>query len=227
MYHRARSQLKSWLVSDGVRATPRRWLVFAVGITLLGSGVATSVVAGLGVGSWQVFETGLVAATGAPLGTIIVIESLVAVVLARLWLGQPPGIGTVIVALGVGPIVGWLVGVLPEPSGLTSAMGQFAVGTLAIGVGVGFYVAAELGPSAQDSLFVGLYRKYPIRVGAARFLLDGTLVAAGWFLGGQVGVGTVIVTLAMPPLVEWSLRTGQRLAGTAPTADPVPDEIAC
>ena len=196
--------------------TPRRWLVFLLGVTLLGSGVALSITAGVGVGSWQVLETGLVASTGMAFGLVVILESLVALTLAWVWLRQPPGIATVIIAFGLGPLVGVLLEVIPTPTGLPLGVAQFALGTLCIGVGVGFYVAAELGPSAQDALFVGLYRHYPIRPGTARFLLDGSLVVGGWALGGQLGIGTLVVTLGLPLVVEPALRVGHRLADTRP-----------
>ena len=201
--------------------TPRRWLVFLLGVTLLGSGVALSITAGVGVGSWQVLETGLVEATGWSFGVVVIVESLVAIALAWVWLRQPPGIATFIIAFGLGPLVGMLLEVLPEPSSTALGVGQFALGTLLIGVGVGFYVAAELGPSAQDALFVGLYRRYPIRPGVARFGLDATLVLLGFALGGQLGIGTLVVTVGLPVVVEPALRVGHRMARTTPVGTEV------
>lgn len=196
--------------------TPRRWAVFLVGITMLGAGVALSVAANVGVGSWQVLETGLVVSTGASFSVIVVTESLVALALAWAWLRQPPGIGTFVIALGLGPVIGVVLQVLPVPASLPVAVAQFVLGTLLIGFGVGFYVTAGLGPSAQDALFVGLYRRYPMRPRTARFLLDGTLVLLGFALGGQLGVGTLVVMFGLPLVVEPALRIGHRLAGTEP-----------
>lgn len=201
--------------------TPRRWLVFLLGVVLLGSGVAFSITADVGVGSWQVLETGLVEFTGLPFGVVVIAESLVALALAWVWLRQPPGIATVIIAFGLGPLVGVMLEVLPAPASTPLGIGQFALGTVLIGTGVGFYVAAELGPSAQDALFVGLYRRYPIRPGTARFALDATLVVLGFALGGQLGIGTVVVTFGLPFVVEPALTVGHRMAGTRPVADEV------
>lgn len=194
--------------------TPRRWAVFAVGITLLALGVATSILAGLGVASWQVFETGLVSFTGAPFGVVVVIESLVALALAWAWLRQPPGVATLIIALVVGPMIGWMLGALPAPATLPWRIAWLVGGGLSVSVGVGLYVAAEVGPSAQDCLFVGLYRRYRMRPATARFAIDASLVTLGWMLGGQVGIGTIAVTFLAPPIVERTLFAGRRLAGT-------------
>lgn len=193
----------------------RQWATFAAGISLLALGVALSVVAGLGPGSWQVLETGIVEVTGARLGPVIVAESIVVLVLAWALLAQPPSRGTLVTTLVVGPLIGLAVERIPSPSALWLASAVLAVATLAIGIGLGLYVASEVGASPQDSLFVGLYRTLPLRPGVARAVLDGSLVVGGWLLGGQVGVGTVVVLVGVPFLVEPALRGGRRLAGLA------------
>lgn len=192
----------------------RRWLVLALGALTLMTGVAASINAGIGTGSWQALETGLVATTGLGLGWVVVLESLVALAVAWLLLDQPPGPATVLIALAGGPVIQAMTGVLPMAEGWPGGLAMLVVGSLAIGVGVGLYVPAELGPTAQDSLFVGLYRKLGWRPGVAKFLSDAALVVVGWILGGQVGVGTVIVTLLVPPVVDVVLPRGHRLAGT-------------
>ena len=205
------------------RATvARRWLTFLLGAVTLTGGVALSIAAGLGVGSWQVFETGLVAVTGAPLGAVLVTESLVVLVVAWVWLRQAPGPATVILALAGGPIIGWGVDHLPASPSLPVAVVEFVAGTALIALGVGLYVAPRLGATAQDSLFVGLYRTYGWRVSTARYVTDIGLVVTGWLLGGQVGPGTLVLTLAVAPVVGMTLRAGERLAGTdVPPPEPV------
>lgn len=191
----------------------RRWTVFVIGILVLGSGVVLTILAGIGVGSWQILETGLAQTTGASLGLVIFVESVVAVVLAWLLFRQPPGIGTLIIVVTIGPLIGVMVDVLPSPTTWFTSVLMLAVGIAFIGVGIGLYVPTEIGASAQDLLFVGLYRRFDMRPGVARFIVDATLVTVGWLLGGQLGVGTVILTVLLPPIVDWSLGLGRRLMG--------------
>ncbi|MBY5162686.1 YczE/YyaS/YitT family protein [Salsipaludibacter albus] len=195
-------------------ALARRWAVLSVGITFLVTGVAASINAGIGVASWQVFETGLAAVTGAPLGWVLLVESVAVLLLAWLALGIRPGPATVLLALAGGPAIDLLTDLIPHPTGFGPALAMLVVSSTMIGVGIGLYVPAELGPSAQDSLFVGLYRRLGIRPGVAKFTTDVVLVVAGWLLGGQVGVGTVVVTVLIPPLIELVMPWGHRLAGT-------------
>lgn len=184
-----------------------------VGAVCLIAGIGLSITADLGVGSWQVLETGLVEATGASYGLVVIVESTVAIALAWFWLGQRPWIATVLFAFG-GVGIGAVLAALVTPEALGIRLVFLAVGMVLISVGVAFYLASDLGASAQDSLFVGLYRKYAIRPGVARFALDGSVVALGALLGGQLGAGTIVVTLVVPVLIEPALRIGHRLADT-------------
>jgi uncharacterized protein len=200
-------------ITPPVVGTPRRWGVFAAGVGCLITGIALSVTADLGVGSWQVLETGLVETTGASYGVVVLGESIVALTLAWLWLGQRPWFATVLLAFG-GIGIGALLAVLSTPDAMVGRMLLLSAGMVLIAVGVAFYLASDLGASAQDALFVGFYRKYAVRPGVVRFGLDGSLVVTGALLGGQLGAGTVAVTLVVPALIEPALRTGHRLAAT-------------
>lgn len=193
--------------------TPRRWAVFVLGATLLISGIGLSITADLGVGSWQVLETGLVEATGLSYGMVVVLEATVAVALAWVWLGQRPWIATLVFAFG-GVGIGAILAVLDTPDAMWARILLLAVGMTLLAVGVAFYLASDLGASAQDALFVGVYKKYAIRPGVVRFALDGSLVVVGALLGGQFGAGTIAVTIVVPLLVEPALRVGHRLAAT-------------
>lgn len=187
--------------------------MFVVGVACLIGGIGLSITADLGVGSWQVLETGLVETTGASYGVVVIVEAVVALALAWIWLGQRPWIATVLFAFG-GVGIGAILDVLVTPGAIGARILFLAVGMTMIAVGVAFYLASDLGASAQDALFVGLYRKYEVRPGVVRFALDGSLVAMGALLGGQFGAGTIAVTIVVPLLIEPALRVGHRLAAT-------------
>ncbi len=207
--------------------TARRWAVFVVGVCCLLTGISLSITADLGVGSWQVFETGLVEATGAGFGVVVFVEAAVALTLAWVWLGERPWIATAVLA-GGGVGIGLLLEVLSTPDGLVARGLLLAAGIALLAVGVAFYLASDLGASAQDALFVGFYRKYRVRPALVRLVMDVSLVAAGFALGGQLGAGTLAVTVALPAFIEPALRVGHRLAATPPpaalpTAHPEPE----
>ena len=194
--------------------------MFAIGVACLLTGISLAITAELGVGSWQVFETGLVEATGLSFGVVVLGEALAALALAWFWLGERPWIATLVLAFG-GVVIGALLAVLSTPDLLAARIALLGIGASLIAVGVAFYLAADLGPSAQDALFVGIYRRYEVRPAVVRFALDGSLVIGGFLLGGQLGAGTVAMTVLVPALIEPALRVGHRLADT-----PMPAALA-
>lgn len=100
----------------------RRWMVLACGIGALLPGVAMTIAADVGLGSWQVFEVALADLTGLALGAVIVIESVVALTIAWWCLGQKPGPGTFVLGLLGGPIIQWTLTRLPTPDTLSGSM---------------------------------------------------------------------------------------------------------
>jgi uncharacterized membrane protein YczE len=78
------------------------------------------------------------------------------------------------------------------------------VGILFVGIGSGFYIGVHLGPGPRDGLMTGIARRGPsIRV--ARTAVEGSALLAGWLLGGTVGLGTVLFSLTIGPLVQFFL----------------------
>lgn len=199
---------------------PRALATLLLGIGLLTFGIALLLRAELGVGSWQVFETGLMAVTGASFGVVAVTESLVVLAIAWWWLDERPWIATVLLALGGIP-VNIMLGLIETPATVAGQSGMLVAGTVIITVGLGCYLGADLGASAQDSLFVGFYRRYGVRPAIVRWGLDLSLVLVGFLLGGDVGLGTILITIGVAALVEPAMRLGHRLSGA-----PLPAALA-
>jgi hypothetical protein len=70
------------------------------------------------------------------------------------------------------------------------------------GVATAAYIGARLGPGPRDGLMTGLVRRTGRSVRLVRTSIEVTVLAAGWLLGGTVGVGTVVYALGIGPLVH-------------------------
>ena len=65
----------------------------------------------------------------------------------------------------------------------------------------GLYIGARLGPGPRDGLMTGLAaRGHSLRL--MRTLIEVSVVAVGFLLGGSLGIGTVVYALAIGPLVQ-------------------------
>jgi uncharacterized membrane protein YczE len=133
------------------------------------------------------------------------------VLLAWIPLRERPGLGTVSNVLGVGLAVDAVLRVLPAPEALGVRIAFLVAGIAGTAIGTGLYVGAGLGPGPRDGLMTGLARRgHSVR--AVRTALELGALAAGFALGGTVGIGTLAFALAIGPLVQLTLPL---LAGPA------------
>ena len=79
----------------------------------------------------------------------------------------------------------------------------FAV--LIVGLGSGFYLVANLGPGPRDGLMTGLQKKTNLPIASVRVFLEITVVITGWYLGGTVGVGTLLFAFGVGQAVSLGL----------------------
>jgi uncharacterized membrane protein YczE len=170
--------------------------------------------AGLGLDPWDVLHDGLTKITGLSFGTVTAIAS-VFVLLLWIPLRQRPGIGTVANVLVISVTVDAVRAVLPDQHVLAWQIVLLAGGVVLNAVATAVYVGTRLGPGPRDGLMTGLTTRTGRSVRLVRTGIEVTVLAAGWLLGGSVGVGTVLyaasigpLTHALLPLVTW--RTGHR-----------------
>ena len=185
------------------RRLPRRLVQLYVGLALFGVSLALMVRAGLGLGPWDVLHQGISRHTGLSIGIVV---NLTAVAVLLLWipLRQRPGFGTLSNVVVVGLVTDATLALVPAPHGLPLRIALLVVGILANAVATGLYVGAGLGPGPRDGLMTGLAaRGHSIRL--MRTLIEISVLAAGWLLGGSVGLGTVPYALAIGPLVGFLL----------------------
>jgi uncharacterized membrane protein YczE len=173
------------------------------GLVLFGLAMALLVEAQAGLDPWNVFHQGITRHVDLTIGQVTVISSLA---LLALWvpLKQRPGLGTIANALVVGPVFDLGIAWFPTAHGIAEQAAFMLAAILAAAVATGLYVGAGWGPGPRDGLMTGLAAR-GIPLGAARAGIELTVLAAGWLLGGSVGVGTVAFALAIGPLVHRTL----------------------
>jgi uncharacterized membrane protein YczE len=202
-----------------VRHQPgRRLTQLAVG--LLGYGLTAALVVRSHLGSlpWDVFHQGLSRQTGVPLGAVSIAVGA-AVLLLWIPLRQRPGVGTVGNVVLVGTSLGLGVAVLPAPTGLAMRVAYLGAGIVLNAMATALYVGARLGPGPRDGLMTGLAAR-GVSIRLARTGIEVVVVAAGFAMGGVLGVGTLAYALVIGPLVQlmlpWFAVRGP--AGTQPVA---------
>jgi uncharacterized membrane protein YczE len=182
------------------RRLGRRLLNLYLGLVLFGASCGMIVASGLGLGPWDVFHQGVSRRIGISLGWVVVGVSFL-VLLFWIPLRQRPGLGTISNAVLVGIMIDVTLSFLNQPETLAGQVGLLVGGVVGTGIGTGLYIGAGLGPGPRDGLMTGLAaRGHSIRV--VRTVLELSVLALGWWLGGTVGVGTLVFALAIGPLAH-------------------------
>lgn len=158
------------------------------------------VLAGLGLDPWDVLHQGLSRTVGLQVGSwAIVVGALV--LLCWIPLRQRPGLGTACNVVVVGLVINATLAVVPAPRALWVRLVVLVVGVLLNGIATGAYIGAGLGPGPRDGLSTGIAaRGMSLRL--VRTVIEVTVLAAGWLLGGSVGVGTVLYAAGIGPLTH-------------------------
>ncbi|MFC5834763.1 YitT family protein [Nonomuraea insulae] len=182
----------------------RRLPQLFAGLALYGLSLSAMVRAALGVNPWSVLYEGLEHHTSLSFGSI---SAVLGVLVLLLWipLKQRPTFGTVanIIVLACSSDLGLLL--IPEHLGLPARVGLLAGGVLLNGLSVAVYVGARFGPGPRDGLMTGASAVTGRSIRFIRTLIEITVLAAGWLLGGSVGAGTVLYAVAVGPITQFFL----------------------
>ncbi len=138
------------------------------------------------------------------IGTITLFVSI-GVLLLWIPLKQKPGIGTILNALIVALMIDICINFVPAPENYISQILLAVVAVLTVGLGGGIYLVANLGPGPRDGLMIGLQEKTNLPIAAVRAFLEISVVAVGWYLGGTVGIGTLLFAFGIGPAVALGL----------------------
>lgn len=179
----------------------RRLMQLLVGLAGYGSALAFLVESRVGASSWNVLAEGIAERTGLSFGMA---TNLIAVAVLVFWvpLRELPGLGTLLNVVMVGLFADLTSYLLPPASSTQVQILYFAVGFLAFAFFDAVYLGARFGSGPRDGLMTGAVRVTGKPVWLVRIAIDATVVAIGWALGGVVGLGTVVMSLASGPLIH-------------------------
>ncbi len=187
----------------GRQRLPLRFALLFMGFLTMGLGIVMTLNAELGVSCWNVLHLGL--SYHLPLTVGQATQAVGILIIATAYvLGIKPRLGTwlnmIVVGLAI-DLVLWS-NVVPIPAyRLWQAL--LLVGGLALTtLGMCLYMCAGLGAGPRDGLMLGLTLRFRSRVGVVRGLLEVGAMTTGWFLGGPVGLGTVLSAFVLGWFLE-------------------------
>ena len=174
------------------------------GLTLFGLGEGLLIVSFTGASPWSVLAQGISLNINLSIGTITLLISIAVLVL---WipLGLKPGMGTIFNALIIALMIDFCIKFVPTPSNYTNQILLAVLSVLAVGIGGGIYLISNLGAGPRDGLMIGLQKLTKLPIAAVRGTLEISVVSIGWYLGGTVGIGTLLFAFGIGPCVALGL----------------------
>ena len=172
------------------------WLKIVFGLLVFALGVHLTIRADLGVAPWDCLGMGLARHT--PLNYGLAMTSIgVIVLLIDILMKEKIGFGTIIDALLTGNFVQMFndIDPFPKTTGIFAGMIIIVAGLALMALGQFFYMTSAQCCGPRDTLLVGLGRRLDrLPIGAVQVILLGSVLFAGWLLGGPVGIGTLVST---------------------------------
>jgi uncharacterized membrane protein YczE len=193
----------SWSSSNPLNFKPKlKTLIYLVlGLTLFAIGETLLITANQGVSPWTVLAQGISFQTNLSIGVTTFIVSLIVLIL---WypLKQKPGLGTILNIVLISIIIDLSTPILPYPKSFLFQIVQSIVAVFVVGLGSGFYLTANLGPGPRDGLMTGLQNITNQPIALIRTILEVSAVCVGFYLGGVVGIGTLLFAFGIGPAVS-------------------------
>ena len=196
----------SWSSDKPLNFKPKisTFFFLCLGLTLFGLGEGLLIVSASGASPWSVLAQGISLNIDFSVGTITLFISI-GVLLFWIPLNQKLGIGTILNALIIALMIDICIKFVPTPENYISQLILAIISVLTVGLGGGIYLIANLGAGPRDGLMVGLQKKTNLPMAAVRAFLEITVVSIGWYLGGTVGVGTLLFAFGIGPAVALGL----------------------
>lgn len=198
--------VKSWSSKEIFNFKPRLSTFFYLcfGLTLFGFGEALLVVSTTGNSPWTVLAEGVSIIADISIG---VATFFISIAVLSLWffLKQKPGLGTIMNIIIIAIVLDITISSINPPSLIVSQYFTAVLGVFLVGLGSGFYLTANLGPGPRDGLMTGLTKRTNLPIALVRGCIEVSAVAVGWYLGGNVGIGTLIYAFGIGPCVALGL----------------------
>ena len=196
----------SWSSEKSLNFKPKLSTSFflILGLSIFGLGEGLLILSTTGNSPWSVLAEGISKTTGLSIGIATFLIS-VSVLFLWIFIKQKPGMGTIFNIIIIAGMIDITLGIFDAPSSILIKYLLAILSVILVGLGSGIYLVANLGPGPRDGLMTGLTKLTNLPIALVRAFLEISAVIAGWYLGGTVGVGTLLFAFGIGPSVALGL----------------------
>ena len=195
-----------WSSNDSFNLKPKFSTSFflILGLTIFGFGEGLLILSTTGNSPWSVLAEGISNISNLSIGASTFLVS-VTVLFFWIFLKQKPGIGTIFNIIIISVMIDVTLYFFEPPESILFKYVIAIFSVILVGLGSGIYLVANLGPGPRDGLMTGLTKITNLPIALVRACLEISVVIVGWYLGGTVGVGTLIFAFGIGPCVALGL----------------------
>jgi len=184
----------------------RRVLFFIVGIFFLTLGVSFTIKAGLGAGAWDALSVGESKTFGLTVGKWVIINGIILLFVNAFLQKRRPEWLAIITFTLIGQFIDFWLYIVLENISFPSYFIRFCIliiGMLLLALGVATYLQPKFPTNPIDNLMISLHLRFGISIGVAKTIGEVFAFVLAFLLHGSIGMGTVIITLFIGPIIQW------------------------
>ncbi|WP_236035172.1 YczE/YyaS/YitT family protein [Alkalihalobacterium elongatum] len=183
----------------------RRGLCYLIGLLILAVGITFTIISNLGAGAWDALSVGLSTRFGLTVGTWVILIGVILIIVNALLSWSRPEIHSLITVIILGYFIDfWLLFVFQDIrlSELALQAGVLLLGVILMGIGISTYLQADFAIIPIDRFMLNLKRIFRLPLMGAKTVAEIVALVFALLVGGPIGVGTIVVTLSIGPLIQ-------------------------
>lgn len=184
---------------------PLRIGFFLVGLLIMGLGISLIAISNFGNGSWDAVNIGLSEKTGLSIGVAMNIIAIIQIIIGGIINKEFPNMATMVTSIFLGVFIDFWMLFLNNIK-ITGYIMQFSVFILALpvlSIGISIYLVSKLPNTPLDYFMLALKSKFNLSLMVSKITSESIGLVLGFMLGGTIGVGTIIIILAIGPMIQF------------------------
>jgi uncharacterized protein len=184
----------------------RRSVFFTIGLFILTMGVSLIIKSGLGASAWDALAVGESRMFGITVGTAVFVNGIVLIILNAIIMKKRPDVLATLTIFVIGLLIDfWLLIVLADfaPVMMVNQFIALGIGILTVGLGVSIYLQAKFPASPMDTLMVAIHTRFGLNLRNSRILSEGFALTLAFLFKGDIGIGTILVTVLLGFVVQY------------------------
>ena len=184
-----------------------KYIKLFLGFFVCSLGIVIILQSNLGYSPWDVLHQGISKVGHITIGQACIIVGVIVITL-DVFLGEQLGSGSIfnIIFIGVFMDVILFSKLIPLSHNLFIGVPMMFLGLFILGIGCYLYMSTGLGCGPRDALMVALTKKTNLSVMVIRSIIEITVLVIGYFLGGYVGIGTVITAFFTGTFIQYVFK---------------------